>query len=71
MKDIIATLAAERDISADTIRKWRERGSVPHKERLPLVMMAKKRALALSAGDFEFRPKAKRKAKQKTMPVGR
>lgn len=65
MKEIIATLATERGISAEAIRKWDERGRVPHKERLPLITTAAERDLPLSERDFDFTPKPDRKAKMR------
>lgn len=68
MKDIIASLANELGdpaVTVEAIRKWQERGRVPHRLRLPLIELAKRRRLPLSADDFDFappKPKAKRKA---------
>lgn len=65
MKEIISTLATERGVSPDTLRKWDERGRVPHRERLPLITTAIERDLALSERDFDFTPKPRRKAESK------
>lgn len=63
MKEIIATLAAEladERVTPDAIRKWNERGSVPHRHRLPLMELAQRKRIALSSRDFEFTPKPER-----------
>ncbi len=65
MKEIIATLAAEladERVTPDAIRKWDERGSVPHRHRLPLIEMARRKRIPLSSHDFEFTPKTARTA---------
>lgn len=59
MKDIIASLANELGdpaVTAEAIRKWIARGRVPHRLRLPLTELAKRRRLPLSASDFDFAP---------------
>lgn len=64
MKEIIATLATELGdpkVTADAIRKWEERGRVPHRLRLPLIDLAKGRRLKLSASDFDFTPAPKKR----------
>lgn len=67
MKDIIASLANELGdpaVTAEAIRKWKARGRVPHRLRLPLTELAKRRRLMLSADDFDFRPiPAKKRAR--------
>jgi hypothetical protein len=65
MKEIIATLATELNdgrVTPDAIRKWDERGKVPHRLRLPLIELAKRKRIALSARDFDFTPKNERAA---------
>lgn len=59
MKDIIASLANELGdpaVTAEAIRKWKARGRVPHRLRLPITVLAKRRRLPLSADDFDFAP---------------
>lgn len=61
MKEIIASLAVELNdpgITAEAIRKWRERGNVPHRHRLPLMELARARCIQLSADDFKFPKKS-------------
>lgn len=63
MKEIIPQLAAELHdprITPEAIRKWDERGGVPHRYRLPLIELAKRKRVTLSASDFDFTPKADR-----------
>lgn len=65
MKEIIATLATELGddrVTPDAIRKWDERGSVPHRHRLPLMEIAKRKRVPLVPRDFEFTPKSERAA---------
>lgn len=57
MKEIIAQLATELDdagVTPEAIRKWRERGKVPHRHRLPLLDLAKRKRAPLTVRDFEF-----------------
>lgn len=65
MKEIIATLAAELDddrVTSEAMRKWDERGKVPHRLRLPLIELARRKRVSLSARDFDFTPKSERAA---------
>tara|TARA_R110000868_G_scaffold411706_1_gene707790 strand:- start:21137 stop:21328 length:192 start_codon:yes stop_codon:yes gene_type:complete len=60
MKEIIASLATELGdprVTPEAIRKWEERGRIPHRLRLPLIELAKTRRLKLSASDFDFPPR--------------
>lgn len=64
MKEIIAALASELDddgITPEAIRKWRERGRVPHRLRLPLSELAKRKRITLSPRDFDFEPERGRR----------
>lgn len=56
MKKIIARIAYEDlKVSPATVSKWRERGSVPHPQRLPVLLAAKKRRVRLNPEkDFEW-----------------
>lgn len=58
MKQIIVELSAElaAPASPEAIKKWRQRGEVPSKHRLPLLNLAKRRKLPLSERDFDFPP---------------
>lgn len=63
MKEIIATLATELGdpkVTPEAIRKWEERGRIPHRLRLPLIDLAKGKRVKLSAEDFDFKPAPKR-----------
>lgn len=51
--DIIVPLAKSLGISDFAIEKWRVRGRVPHRWRLPLLELAKRRGKALRAAQFE------------------
>lgn len=65
MKEIIASLATELGdpkVTPEAIRKWEERGRIPHRLRLPLIELAKTRRLKLSASDFDFPAPKRRRA---------
>jgi hypothetical protein len=62
MKQIIAELGAEQGATIEAIKKWRQRGEVPPKYRLPLLNIAKRRKLPLTERDFEFKGTAKSRA---------
>lgn len=55
MKQEIAALADKLGIKPATKAKWRIRGYVPHKWRLPMLTTAKKLSLKISERDFEWR----------------
>lgn len=64
MKEIIATLAVELNdprVTPAAIRKWEERGRIPHRLRLPLIDLAKGKRVKLSASDFDFTPAPKKR----------
>lgn len=51
--DTVFTIATELDIeTADARRKWKERGRVPYKWRIPILQEAAKRGVMLSAADL-------------------
>lgn len=50
---IIETLAKELGVHRETRRKWRERRSVPHRWRLPLLMAAEKRGVKIDLAAFD------------------
>lgn len=59
MKPVIETLASDLDdehVTPEAIRKWRTRGWVPHKHRLPLLAIARRRRVRLTEDDFVFAP---------------
>ena len=45
-------LAAELGAKADTVRKWRQRDSIPAEWWMPLIEAAKARSVALSAAEM-------------------
>lgn len=64
MKDIIAQIAVARGVGAEALKKWRQRGRVPHKHRLSILEEAKRRRAALTAADFDFAsPQSRKKRK--------
>ena len=56
MKEIIESLATETGVTADNLRKWKERGKVPKGKRFDLYLLAERKGLDVSARDFEFKP---------------
>jgi hypothetical protein len=64
MKPAIEELAVARGIEPGTIRQWRHRGAVPHRERLPILQAAEKRGLKIKPSDFEFEAKPRRRSKR-------
>jgi hypothetical protein len=64
MHDIIVEYAKTRP--PYVLRKWKYRGHVPHQHRLPILMEAAKRGVALKESDFVFtNPKPARKPRRK------
>lgn len=51
--ETIDRLGANLGVGDEARRKWRERGSVPHRWRLPLMEAAFAAGTSLSARDFE------------------
>lgn len=56
MNATILELAVARGVTANALKKWRKRGKVPHKYRLPLIEAAQKKGLPLASRDFDFGP---------------
>jgi hypothetical protein len=54
--EFIATAAAELGAGAEAIRKWRERGKVPHRWRIPLLKAAKAKRKRLDDSIFDNIP---------------
>jgi hypothetical protein len=51
--DTVFAIAAELKIeTADARRKWKERGRVPYKWRIPILQEASRRGVLLSAVDL-------------------
>ena len=65
MKEIIATLAAERGVSPEALRKWLERGKVPPSRRFDLFIAAKSKGVHLTESDFVFKSSRKSNAKKR------
>lgn len=62
MNQVIAILAPEV-ASRNSIKKWRQRQEVPHRYRLPLMDLAKKRGVRLTIEDFNWQNAPKKRAK--------
>lgn len=55
MNSTLLDLAVAHGVTADSLKKWRKRGKVPHKYRLPLLEAAQKKGVPLTSRDFEFK----------------
>jgi hypothetical protein len=49
----ILTIAGDLGVSVEARKKWRQRGCVPHRWRLPIWREAKKRGLKLPENIFD------------------
>lgn len=56
MKPEIDKLAAARGVTVAARQKWRERGAVPHRWRIPLLQDAVAAGCRVTADDMEFGP---------------
>lgn len=65
MNQLIKDMALEQGIPPYQLRKWKLRGSVPHRYRLPMLLKARKRGEKLSEGDFDFGIPAKPSKRRK------
>ena len=54
MDDVIKLLATEMGVNAEALRKWRTRGGVPHRLRLPMLELAKAKRLKLTVAQLEW-----------------
>jgi hypothetical protein len=53
MDPLILTIARDLGVSAETLRKWRQRRTVPHHWRLPLLRAAARRGVFMDASVFD------------------
>lgn len=56
MKPEIETIALGMGVSAEAVRKWRVRGGVAHRWRIPLLHKAASAGIALSVNDLDWQP---------------
>ncbi len=56
MREVILLLGLELGRPRSHIKKWKQRGYVPHKFRLQMLALAKKHGWPLTERDFEFEP---------------
>jgi hypothetical protein len=59
MNQIVALLCLEIGASKADIKKWRQRGMVPHKHRHSMIMIAQRKSWPLDLSDFDFKPALK------------
>lgn len=59
MKEIVALLGLEIGAKKTDLKKWRQRGRVPHKYRLEMSNTAKRKGWPLDERDFDFKPSLK------------
>jgi hypothetical protein len=53
MESEILTIARDLGVSAEARKKWRQRGCVPHRWRLPIMREAKNRGIDLPENVFD------------------
>lgn len=64
MKEIIGLLGLEIGATKPQLKKWRQRGGVPHKYRLQMTRVADRKGWPVSEGDFDFEPSLKSEKKR-------
>jgi hypothetical protein len=62
MRPEIDQIAERLGVKDEARRKWRARGAVPHRWRLPIIEESAAAGVDLSAADMEFSPSAGRRA---------
>lgn len=65
----IETVAAEMGAKEEARRKWRERGRVPHRWRLPIMEAARAKRVKLDSAIFDNVPQPDDEASEETQPV--
>lgn len=65
MNPTVLDIAAAEGVTANALKKWRQRGKVPGKYHMQLVEAAQKQGLQLSSRDFGIAaaPKPKKRAR--------
>ena len=58
MRPEIDQIAADLRVTEEARRKWRTRGAVPHRWRIPVLAEAGKRGVLLTIADMEWTPLA-------------
>jgi hypothetical protein len=53
METEILTIARDLGVSVEARKKWRQRGCVPHRWRLPIIREAQKRGIELPQDVFD------------------
>lgn len=64
MKEIIALLGLEIGQTKAQMKKWRQRGGVPHRHRLKMLKTAERKGWPVSDSDFDFEPSLKSEKKR-------
>lgn len=59
MKEIVQLLGLEIGASKAQLKKWRQRGGVPHRYRLQMVITAHRKGWPVDEKDFDFKPSLK------------
>jgi len=59
MKEIVSLLALEIGRSKADLKKWRQRGGIPHKYRLQMMQVAIRKGWPVDASDFDWKPTLK------------
>jgi hypothetical protein len=59
MKEIVSLLCGEIGATKAEIKKWRQRGMIPHKHRHEMIMTAQRKGWPVDLSDFDFKPSLK------------
>lgn len=59
MKEIVALLCLEIGATKAQVKKWRQRGMVPHKFRADMREVAARKGWPVDKTDFDFKPALK------------
>jgi hypothetical protein len=59
MKEIVSLLALEIGRSKTDLKKWRQRGGIPHRYRLQMMQVAARKGWPVDAADFDWKPSLK------------
>lgn len=59
MKEIVSLLGLEIGLTKTQLKKWRQRGGVPHRYRLQMMQTAQRKGWPVAEADFDFKPSLK------------
>lgn len=59
MKEIVSLLALEIGATKAHLKKWRQRGGVPHRYRLQMMQIATRKGWPVDVADLDWKPSLK------------